>query len=172
MIHAARLRPKVYHLGPQRWDPSTASASSMLGMMTDFTTSLSGTFIDPCNRASRADGGISAVGAVGQGLTGMTTAVAKGALVDVPLALAGGFKNTPQLYGETVRDHGTVTDWKSGGVVAAKACYHLQQFLSCLRLETKHTLSIRISDPDSTAELLASPPSQSKMRNRRARLGS
>ena len=95
--------------------------------MTDFTTSLGRTFIDPYkrNRACRGDGptsGISAAGAVGQGLTGMTTAVAKGALVDVPLALAEGFQNTPRLYGETVKEHGTVVDWKSGGVVAAKVC--------------------------------------------------
>ncbi|QKD56925.2 uncharacterized protein FOBCDRAFT_186169 [Fusarium oxysporum Fo47] len=122
------LQPKDYDVDPQRRDPLTASASSLLGMMTDFTMSLGGAFIDPYkeykrSRASRGDGpapSVSAARAVGQGLTGMTTTVAKGALVDVPLALAEGLKNTPRLYGETVEDHGTVKDWKSGGVVAAK----------------------------------------------------
>jgi hypothetical protein len=130
MYNAPRLQPKDYDVDPQRRDPLTASASSLLGMMTDFTTSLGGTFIDPYkeykrSRAGRGDGtapSISAARAVGQGLTGMTTTVAKGALVDVPLALAEGLKNTPRLYGETVEDHGTVKDWKSGGVVAAKVC--------------------------------------------------
>ncbi|QKD57890.2 uncharacterized protein FOBCDRAFT_186963 [Fusarium oxysporum Fo47] len=122
------LQPKDYDVDPQRRDPLTASASSLLGMMTDFTMSLGGAFIDPYkeykrSRASRGDGpapSVSAARAVGQGLTGMTTTVAKGALVDVPLALAEGLKNTPRLYGETVEDHGTIKDWKSGGVVAAK----------------------------------------------------
>lgn len=44
----------------------------------------------------------------------------KGTLVDVPLAFAEGLRNTPVLYGENIRDHGPVTDWKSGGIVAAK----------------------------------------------------
>lgn len=128
MCNAPRLQPKVYHVDPQRRDPLTATASSLLGMMTDFTTSLGGTFINPYkeykrNRADPSVGltpSISAARAVGQGLTGMTTAVAKGALVDVPLALSEGLKNAPRLYGETVEEYGPVVDWKSGSVVAAK----------------------------------------------------
>ena len=44
----------------------------------------------------------------------------KGLVVDIPLAAAEGFKNVPALYGEQVRDNGTVTDWKSGAVVGGK----------------------------------------------------
>ncbi|KAG8675942.1 hypothetical protein FPOAC1_001937 [Fusarium poae] len=120
-------RHKDYRIENQRWDPLTAGASSVLGTMTDFTTSLGGTFIDPFKEMKRVrqDGSQTSVGAAaalaaGKGMQGMTTAVVKGSLVDFPLALAEGLKNVPRLYGEEVRDHGPVTDWKSGGTVAAK----------------------------------------------------
>lgn len=45
----------------------------------------------------------------------------KGLLVDIPLATAEGLRNVPALYGDKVRDHGTVTGWKSGAVVGGKA---------------------------------------------------
>lgn len=97
--------------------------------MTDFTSALGGTFIDPFTEYKRvknggggsgASAGGAAVGAVGRGMTGMTTAVVKGTLVDVPLALTEGLKQTSKLIGDDVRDHGKVSDWKSGGTVAAK----------------------------------------------------
>ncbi|SPJ82351.1 probable sterol glucosyltransferase [Fusarium torulosum] len=44
----------------------------------------------------------------------------KGMLVDFPLALAEGLRSVPRLYGDEVRDHGPVTDAKSGVVVAGK----------------------------------------------------
>ena len=56
----------------------------------------------------------------GIGMRDIGTSVVKGTLVNMPLAFAEGFRNTPALYGEKVRDLGPVTDWKSGGVVAAK----------------------------------------------------
>lgn len=45
----------------------------------------------------------------------------QGILVDVPLATAEGLRNVPALYGDKIRDHGTVTDWKSGAMVGGKA---------------------------------------------------
>lgn len=134
-LTCSRLRSKDYHIENKRWDPLTAGASSTLGTITDFTSALGGTFIDPFkevkrvrNGDSNASAGVAAAGAVGRGMAGMATAVTKGALVDVPLALAEGLRNTPKLLGEEVRDHGKVTDWKSGGTVAAKvrpciSCY-------------------------------------------------
>lgn len=59
----------------------------------------------------------------GMGMTNIGGSVVKGTLVDVPLAFAEGLRNTPALYGEKIRDHGPVTDWKSGGVVAAKVSH-------------------------------------------------
>ncbi|GAD97150.1 sterol glucosyltransferase [Paecilomyces variotii No. 5] len=44
----------------------------------------------------------------------------KGAIVDIPLATTEGLRAVPRLYGEEVEDYGTVTDWKSGGIVAGK----------------------------------------------------
>ncbi|KAF5981728.1 putative sterol glucosyltransferase [Fusarium bulbicola] len=44
----------------------------------------------------------------------------KGMLVDIPLAITEGLKSVPQLYGSNVRNHGPVTDAKSGMVVAGK----------------------------------------------------
>lgn len=66
--------------------------------------------------------------AVGKGFAGVTGVVAKGTLVDFPLAMAEGLRNTPKLMGDEVRDHGRVTDAKSGGVVAAKVCAFFRMF--------------------------------------------
>lgn len=51
---------------------------------------------------------------------GIAPTAAKGMLVDIPLAFAEGLKAIPGHYGDTVRDHGAVTDAKSGVVVAGK----------------------------------------------------
>ena len=45
----------------------------------------------------------------------------KGVLVDMPLATAEGFRSLPRLWGSEVPSYGTVTDWKSGAVVAGKS---------------------------------------------------
>ncbi|KAI1068572.1 hypothetical protein LB507_004268, partial [Fusarium sp. FIESC RH6] len=45
----------------------------------------------------------------------------KGMLVDIPLAITEGLKSVPQLYGDKGRDHGPVTDAKSGMIVAGKS---------------------------------------------------
>lgn len=52
----------------------------------------------------------------------MTTSVLKGTLVDVPLALTEGLHNLPELYGDKVRKHNKITDWKSGTAEAGKVC--------------------------------------------------
>jgi hypothetical protein len=44
----------------------------------------------------------------------------KGVLVDMPLATAEGFRSLPRLWGSEVPSYGSVTDWKSGAVVAGK----------------------------------------------------
>lgn len=106
----------------------TAGASSTLGTITNFTSALGGTFVDPFIQIKRVrdtggDGGSmanAALNTAGVGVKGLGTSIVKGTLVDMPLALAEGLRNTPALYGEKIRDHGPVTDWKSGGVVAAK----------------------------------------------------
>ena len=96
--------------------------------MTDFTSALGGTFIDPFRdykRTTQNSGGAAAASRAAMksaagGVGSMVGVVAKGTLVDTPLAFAEGFRNLPRLYGEETKDHGRVTGWQSGGVVAAK----------------------------------------------------
>lgn len=44
----------------------------------------------------------------------------KGVYVDIPLALADGFRTAPRLYGEEVRERAPITDWKSGVAVGGR----------------------------------------------------
>lgn len=129
---SSRLRSINYHAESRRWDPVTAGASSVFGTITDFTSALGGTFVDPFKEVKRVRAGGenehgSASGAAAkaarQGVMRMTTAVTKGMLVDVPLAFTEGLRNAPRLLGEEVRDHGEVKDWKKGCAVAAKVCH-------------------------------------------------
>ncbi|KAJ5753529.1 uncharacterized protein N7511_007682 [Penicillium nucicola] len=48
----------------------------------------------------------------------------KGVLVDMPLAASEGLRAVPRLYGDEVKDHGTVRDWKSGATFAGKNFVH------------------------------------------------
>lgn len=48
------------------------------------------------------------------GVGGFFKHYTKGVFVDMPLAFAEGSRALPKLYGEEVRDYGTVKDWKSG----------------------------------------------------------
>lgn len=38
----------------------------------------------------------------------------------MPLAVSEGLRAVPRLYGEEVRDHGTIRDWRSGATFAGK----------------------------------------------------
>lgn len=93
--------------------------------MVDFSTAIWGTFANPvaAYKAGRAGGGQSrSVGqSFGEGVVDIGGTVGKAALADVPLELTDGLREVPKLYGGIVRQHGPVTDWKSGGVVAGKA---------------------------------------------------
>lgn len=44
----------------------------------------------------------------------------KGMTVDIPLAITDGLKNVPRAYGDTPRDHGPVTGFRTGATVAGK----------------------------------------------------
>lgn len=97
--------------------------------MTDFTTALGGTFVDPYREYKRArfgegsSAGVAAAVAAGKGFGSMTTSLVKGTVFDFPLAVAEGLRNAPSLYGSETEDHGKVTDWKSGATVGAKVCF-------------------------------------------------
>ncbi|KAJ4989966.1 UDP-glucose,sterol transferase [Stagonosporopsis vannaccii] len=59
-------------------------------------------------------------GASGKSIAMFAPKAVKGMMVDIPLALTDGLKNVPRAYGDKVRDHGPVTDFKSGATVAGK----------------------------------------------------
>lgn len=59
-------------------------------------------------------------GASGMSIAMFAPKALKGMTVDLPLALTDGLKNVPRAYGDTVRDHGPVTSFKSGATVAGK----------------------------------------------------
>lgn len=60
------------------------------------------------------------VGASAKSVGMIGTTAAKGMLVDIPLAITEGMRSVPRHFGTEVRDHGRVTDAKSGAVVAGK----------------------------------------------------
>ncbi|KAL2006865.1 hypothetical protein VTN00DRAFT_9533 [Thermoascus crustaceus] len=59
-------------------------------------------------------------GASAKSLGAFVPTALKGMTVDIPLALTEGLRNAPRYYGEEPRDHGPVTDIKSGFTVAGK----------------------------------------------------
>lgn len=59
-------------------------------------------------------------GAAAKGFGRFNAAFFKGAIVDLPLAAAEGFRAVPKLYGEEVKDHGEVTNIQSGFGKAGK----------------------------------------------------
>lgn len=48
----------------------------------------------------------------------------RGALVDLPLAAVEGMRAVPRIYGDELKAHGKVTDWKSGGAAAWSTFSH------------------------------------------------
>lgn len=60
-------------------------------------------------------------GASGMSIAMFAPRALKGMTVDIPLALTEGLKNVPSHYGDTPRDHGPVTGFRSGATVAGKS---------------------------------------------------
>ena len=100
-------------------------------MASDITSSTVGIFADPVkvyldNPKDGAEGksGLKlsgeAVLASVKSTNDLAVGTFKGGMVDVPLALAEGFRNTPRLWGENVKEQEEITGWKSGAAVAGK----------------------------------------------------
>ncbi|PVH76638.1 glycosyltransferase family 1 protein [Cadophora sp. DSE1049] len=116
-------QPKPISIENIRWDPVSAGTHVLLGVMTDFTFGFTEIFTGPAKAfrsKEHGGGGDEAVKTFGKGLGKMVGALPKATLVDFPLALTEGLHHMPRLYGDEVRNHGKVRDWKSGGVVAGK----------------------------------------------------
>jgi len=79
---------------------------------------------DATNSTSASDGSLSKHSGAGKsaktGSSKVARSLIKGTLVDVPCAITEGLHNIPELYGEKVRKHDKITDWKSGASEAGK----------------------------------------------------
>ncbi|KAF1928116.1 glycosyltransferase family 1 protein, partial [Didymella exigua CBS 183.55] len=114
------------HVTNRRWDPATATGSagltivsSMAGAATDMVyapyKALHTPKPDGISHAahSAATAGRMA-GAAAKSFGRFNAALFKGAIVDLPLAAAEGFRAVPMLYGEAPVDHGAVTGVSTG----------------------------------------------------------
>ena len=121
---------RTYRIENRRWDPITGGASALIGSVVDAGSALSnvvkGKGKDQLQaRGEPAFGSTSKHMAQNLGLVGGS--LIKGATIDVPFALAEGLRHGPRMYGEKIRDHGPITDWRSGGIVAGR----VSPFTSC-----------------------------------------
>ncbi|EXJ73173.1 uncharacterized protein A1O5_04323 [Cladophialophora psammophila CBS 110553] len=144
-------RSKPFIIENRRWDFLTSSLAVSMEMSYDILAALSGFWRNPralrkqkdkeraLSRASShqtASGNenhpmegpskeiAKMVGASAMSISHITGIVIKGSLVDIPVAVAEGLRNTPKLYGQEVPDHAAVTDWKSGLAVAGSTFVH------------------------------------------------
>ncbi|KFY94097.1 hypothetical protein V498_04056 [Pseudogymnoascus sp. VKM F-4517 (FW-2822)] len=121
---------KPIHIITRRWDPVTAGSSSLLGTYSDVVSGATGIFSKPFDeyKRSREDGSSSSNSQVAgnmalasaKSIGRVHASLFKGTMLDMPLAMAEGFRATPKLYGVSVPDHEPITDWKSGAKVAGK----------------------------------------------------
>jgi hypothetical protein len=94
----------------------SSDGSSPTPSQTSATTPSAGSSGKPTQRSMAG----TVVGASAKSIGKMGPIAAKGMLVDFPLAITEGLKTVPQHFGTRVRNHGPVTDAKSGAVVAGK----------------------------------------------------
>ena len=130
----------------KRWDPFTSASSAGLRVASDITTSTVGIFADPVKvyldnhkagpeeQSQLKVHGQAALASL-KSTNHLAVGAFKGGMVDIPLALAEGFRNTPRLWGQTVEEQEEITGWKSGATVAGKVridlTVHVVQDLSC-----------------------------------------
>ncbi|RSL94307.1 hypothetical protein CEP52_012726 [Fusarium oligoseptatum] len=130
----------------ERWDPISGGASAVMATATGMAGSMTGMVTKPgtqsgvspmddekAGSSERASGDSARpntehsgslagrmAGASAKSIGKLGPTALKGMVVDIPLALTEGLKAVPHAYGGNVRDHGPVTDAKSGMVVAGK----------------------------------------------------
>ncbi|KAI8261351.1 Sterol 3-beta-glucosyltransferase UGT80B1 [Colletotrichum sp. SAR11_239] len=82
----------------------------------------------PASSSSRGDESSSKPGAMAvaaaNGVGKLAGNATKGLFVDIPLAVTEGLRNVPNLYGDTVKKHDAVEDFRSGVSVAGKTFCH------------------------------------------------
>lgn len=88
--------------------------------------------------------------AFAKGVNHLAVGTFKGGMVDVPLALAEGFRNVPRLWGENVKEQEKITGWKSGATVAGKVslvhdeiCFMIRECLNVGSLTVENATVLR-----------------------------
>ncbi|KAJ6567721.1 UDP-glucose,sterol transferase [Mycena vulgaris] len=116
--------------------PSTSNPSSKLFNADDRGEGSSRDLIPAGgNRSGMQTAGAMAV-ASGKSVGRFMTTYLKGTMIDIPLAVTEGLRGVPKMYGEDVKDHGQIRDWKSGAVVAGKTfAYSMSEGLAGLVME-------------------------------------
>ena len=66
-----------------------------------------------------------AAGVAGKSVGKISGGLAKGVLLDLPVAMADGFHAMPMLYGDEKMKRGPVSDWKSGMIVGGKVSHFI-----------------------------------------------
>nr|XP_036578677.1 glycosyltransferase family 1 protein [Colletotrichum truncatum]KAF6786010.1 glycosyltransferase family 1 protein [Colletotrichum truncatum] len=124
---ARPLRTKEYPMDPTRWDPFTATLSSMMDTLGDFCMSLGEGVVEPPRAFAQArklkgkrSGTRAFISAAGRGLKRSGGALIKGTIVQVPMALTQGFRSFPRVVGGHVDEPLHVVDWSSGLQAAGK----------------------------------------------------
>jgi sterol 3beta-glucosyltransferase len=127
-----RYQPKPIDIENKRWDPLSAGSSTLLNTLVDLKNDGKNVFIQPYQEIQKAStlrkensgagpsGASAASLAAGKGLGKMSGGLAKGIILDLPVAMADGFHALPVLYGDKPMAREAVTDWKSGAVVGGK----------------------------------------------------
>ncbi|KAH8734160.1 hypothetical protein BGZ61DRAFT_566508 [Ilyonectria robusta] len=133
---------KIYQSNPiiietTRWDPLSGGASAVMATATDMAGSITGMATKPIedlggrasgdsgrpmSTKSEQSGSLAGrmAGASAKSVGKIAPTALKGMVVDIPLAITEGLRSVPRHYGGGVRDHGPVTDAKSGMIVAGK----------------------------------------------------
>lgn len=99
----------------RRWDPITGGASAAISAVYDTSHAL--------GAAMTKKGGLDfddSENARAKNFAKASSSMVKGAVIDMPMALADGLRHAPRMYGDKGRDYGQITGIKSGLSVAGK----------------------------------------------------
>ena len=115
-----------------RWDPVTSTGSASFSIVGNMGNAAKIILVDPFTEMKRSDvagnnGAVTAgrmAATMAKGFGKFNSSLFKGAVVDLPLTTAEGFRNVPKLYGEEPKNHGEVTGIVSGFQVGAKNFAH------------------------------------------------
>jgi sterol 3beta-glucosyltransferase len=102
----------------RRWDPITGGASMMVSTVYDTSLAL--------GAAMTKKGGLDfddSDDARSKNLAKAGSSLLKGAVIDMPMALADGLRHAPRMYGDKGRDYGQITGITSGLSMAGKVNY-------------------------------------------------